>query len=78
MLRQKDFTSATLVPLLTGLLMDPARLQAAAEAAASLGRQDAARVLADLVEARLTNSRDQCLHSASAQAIPGTNREIPA
>jgi UDP-N-acetylglucosamine--N-acetylmuramyl-(pentapeptide) pyrophosphoryl-undecaprenol N-acetylglucosamine transferase len=50
---QRDFTPAALADLLAGLLADPARLAAAAAAAATLGRPDAAARLADLVEARI-------------------------
>jgi UDP-N-acetylglucosamine--N-acetylmuramyl-(pentapeptide) pyrophosphoryl-undecaprenol N-acetylglucosamine transferase len=47
---QKTLTGDALTRHLAGLLGDPARLQRMASAAATLGRPDAARRLADLVE----------------------------
>lgn len=47
---QRDFTPAALAKLLQGLMRDPARLAAAAEAARAVGRPQAAADLADLVE----------------------------
>lgn len=80
MLRQPEFTPAALGSLLTALLSQPSRLSAAADAAARLGRHDAAGALADLVEATLTNPRDQSLRSHDGEAIPDRdmNREMPA
>lgn len=61
MFRQPDFTREALGALLSPLLASPVRLASAAEAAASLGRSDAAVRLADLVEA--------CLRRRAASAI---------
>ncbi len=47
---QRDLTQAGLAAVLTDLLADPQRLQAAAQAAASRGIADAASRIADLVE----------------------------
>ena len=79
MLRQNQLSPDTLGALLAPLLADPSRLQNAAEAAATLGRRDAATTLADLVEKQLTISGDSRLRSAPATAIPGAaSREMPA
>jgi len=50
---QSDFTPARLAEHLEGLLAQPERLAAAGEAAGTLGRPNAAKALADLVEALL-------------------------
>lgn len=47
---QREFTPAALAKLLQGLMRDPSRLAAAAEAARGVGRPRAAADLADLVE----------------------------
>jgi len=47
---EPDFTAGALAAQLAGLMADPARLTAAAAAAAALGRPQAARDLANLVE----------------------------
>lgn len=49
-LKQADVTAKALARHLTGWLGDPAKLDAAAAAARGLGRPDATRALADLVE----------------------------
>ena len=80
MLRQPEFTQATLGALLSSLLADPAGLRAAAAAAAGLGRHDAAAALADLIETLLRARADRDLRRAHAGAIPGrgATREMPA
>ncbi len=79
MLRQDALSPDTLGTLLAALLTDPARLANAAEAAATLGKRNAAVTLADLVEKQLTISRDSRLHPVSASSIPGpASREMPA
>ncbi|MCP5366926.1 MAG: undecaprenyldiphospho-muramoylpentapeptide beta-N-acetylglucosaminyltransferase [Hyphomicrobiales bacterium] len=50
MMRQDRFTPETLAACLSDVLAEPARLQAAADAARAFGRPDAAARLADLVE----------------------------
>ncbi len=79
MLRQNELSPDTLGALLAALLPDASRLRNAAEAAADLGRRDAATALADLVEKQLTMSGDSRLRSAPATAIPrAASREMPA
>jgi UDP-N-acetylglucosamine--N-acetylmuramyl-(pentapeptide) pyrophosphoryl-undecaprenol N-acetylglucosamine transferase len=51
---QRELTVSTLTDRLAAILTDPAQLGAAAAASANLGGPDAARLLADLVEAELT------------------------
>ena len=53
MIRQPDFTAPALTDRLTALLGDRDLLARTAQAAASLGRPDAATRLADMIEARL-------------------------
>lgn len=62
MIRQPDFTTATLADRLNDLLTAPEELARAAAAAASLARPDAATRLADVVE--------ECLHLSPSPAYP--------
>ena len=70
LLRQPEFTPATLGALLGTLLLSPPRLQQAAAAAASLGRRDAAARLADLVEAGLRRSTTSSIETVASTEIP--------
>ena len=58
---QPHFNAAGLSALLPTLLTDPLALPSAAAASAALGRPDAARRLADLVEATLRRSRSSAI-----------------
>jgi UDP-N-acetylglucosamine--N-acetylmuramyl-(pentapeptide) pyrophosphoryl-undecaprenol N-acetylglucosamine transferase len=66
MIRQPDFTAPALAGRLESLLSDPASLTGAARAAHGLGRPDAARLLADLVEGLL----GERLHTPPRPAYP--------
>jgi UDP-N-acetylglucosamine--N-acetylmuramyl-(pentapeptide) pyrophosphoryl-undecaprenol N-acetylglucosamine transferase len=76
MLRQGAFSPEALGELLRELLASPTALDAAARAAGGLGRPDAARALADLVERRIALGRGTTgrkrLRSAPARSIPAS------
>lgn len=57
MFRQKDISAESLSAFLGTLLNDPERLARAAEAARNFARPQSARLLADLVEARISDYR---------------------
>ncbi|WP_122039248.1 undecaprenyldiphospho-muramoylpentapeptide beta-N-acetylglucosaminyltransferase [Asaia bogorensis] len=57
MFRQKDFTPETVAAFLGTLLNDPERLTSAAKAARGFAHPHSARLLADLVEARISDYR---------------------
>ena len=61
---QRELTAQALSVRLAEILAEPLRLETAATASAALGRPDAARLLADLVEAELTAAR------SGASALP--------
>ncbi|WP_428375637.1 UDP-N-acetylglucosamine--N-acetylmuramyl-(pentapeptide) pyrophosphoryl-undecaprenol N-acetylglucosamine transferase [Lichenicoccus sp.] len=69
---QPHFNAAGLSTLLPTLLTDPLALPSAAAASARLGRPDAARRLADLVEAALRRPASSAIRSASR---PPASRE---
>ncbi|MBB2204996.1 undecaprenyldiphospho-muramoylpentapeptide beta-N-acetylglucosaminyltransferase [Gluconacetobacter takamatsuzukensis] len=68
MIRQPDFTAPSLATRLESLLSDPTGLADAAAAARSLGRPDAARRLADLVEGLLHHRPDPAYPTAAQTA----------
>ncbi|TLU73508.1 UDP-N-acetylglucosamine--N-acetylmuramyl-(pentapeptide) pyrophosphoryl-undecaprenol N-acetylglucosamine transferase [Lichenicoccus roseus] len=63
---QPHFNSVGLSALLPTLLTDPLALPSAAAASARLGRPDAARLLADLVESRLRRKATSAIPPSSA------------
>nr|WP_321983330.1 UDP-N-acetylglucosamine--N-acetylmuramyl-(pentapeptide) pyrophosphoryl-undecaprenol N-acetylglucosamine transferase [uncultured Lichenicoccus sp.] len=73
---QPHFNAAGLSALLPTLLTDPLALPSAAAASAGLGRPDAARLLADLVESRLRRPASSAIPSASS--APGPRMETTA
>ena len=70
MLRQPEFTPATLGELLRALLVSPQRLAQAAAAAAALGCRDAASRLADLVEAGLRCRTASFIETVASPEMP--------
>ncbi|MBB2160187.1 undecaprenyldiphospho-muramoylpentapeptide beta-N-acetylglucosaminyltransferase [Gluconacetobacter sacchari] len=75
MIRQPDFTAPSLAARLESLLSDPAALARAAAAARTLGRPDAARLLADLVEGLLHRPPDPAYPTAAHTAAPAATTE---
>jgi UDP-N-acetylglucosamine--N-acetylmuramyl-(pentapeptide) pyrophosphoryl-undecaprenol N-acetylglucosamine transferase len=66
MIEQKDMTPECLASDLAGLIEEPDRLKAAAEAARSLGRPDAVERLADLVEKVAADKQSNALKGHAA------------